>query len=143
MLRVTTTPCHRHRASPTVSEDTTVTVAGVGTEADVTGHRQARVLGLQHHGHPPPPPRPHLDPPDGPQDRVALPRPGAALGVLRQLTRHAEQQDGGQAVADLGAAGREGGLGGREGGLEAYMEKSSQRANMLACKTQSNLHNDH
>ena len=38
-------------SSPTVSEDTTVTVAGVGTEADVTGHRQARVLGLQHHGH--------------------------------------------------------------------------------------------
>ena len=27
--------------------------------------------------------------------------------------------------------------------LPPYMEKSSQRANMLACKTQSNLHNDH
>ena len=27
--------------------------------------------------------------------------------------------------------------------LHPYMEKSSQRANMLACKTQSNLHNDH
>ena len=106
MLLVSSTPCHRHPASPTISEDPTVTVAGVGTETDVTGHRQARVLGLQHHGHPPPPAaRPHLDPPDGLQDRVARPRPGAALGVLRQLTRHAEQQDGGQAVADLDPGG--------------------------------------